>query len=182
MRSSAYGEIIIFAVFAKSFQGTRYIKKEGLISLLLSAFFLSLTILATSLTFPYYISQELVSPVYDMTTLISYGRFLQRVEPIFLFIWIISTIISVSIVFHAFVWIFCRIFRMEDKKPVTIAGCLILFAASIMHKSIIAVIYGNVRVIREYGSIPLFGLPLIALIIAWIRGKGTKSKGRNINA
>jgi hypothetical protein len=76
MRSSAYGEIIIFAVFARSFQGTKYIKKEGLVSLLLSAGLLSLTILSITLTFPYYIMQELVSPVYDMTTLISYGRFL----------------------------------------------------------------------------------------------------------
>jgi hypothetical protein len=71
---------------------------------------------------------------------------------------------------------------MEDKKPVAIAGCMILFAASIMHKGIISVIYGNVRFIREYGAIPLFGLPLAALIMAWIRGKGRKAKGGNINA
>ncbi len=83
MRSSVYGEIIVLAVFAKSFQGAQYIKREGLISLGLSALILSSSLLFFSLSFPYHIGREIIAPMYEMAALIDYGQTLQRVEPVF---------------------------------------------------------------------------------------------------
>lgn len=174
-RSSVYGEVIILAVFAGSFQGVQYIKKEGIISVGLSALLISVSLLSFTLTFPYYTAQEITAPMYEMATLIDYGRYLQRVEPIFLFIWIISTLISTTIVFYSFVWLYCKMFRIQDKKPVVLGSAVILFAASLMHKDIISVISGNVQFIRSYGSIVIFVLPLLALIIAALRKKGAKA-------
>lgn len=173
VRSSVYGEVIILAIFAKTFQGVKYIKKEGIISICLSAFLISLSLLAFTLTFPYYTAKEITAPMYEMATLIDYGRFVQRVEPVFLFIWIISSLISTTIVFYSFVWIFCKMFRIQDKKPVILGASVIVYAAALMHKDIISVISVNVQFMRNYGSI-VFILPLLALIIAAIRRKGVK--------
>jgi spore germination protein KB len=173
VRSSVYGEVIILAIFAKTFQGVKYIKKEGIISICLSALLISLSLLAFTLTFPYYTAKEITAPMYELATLIDYGRFVQRVEPIFLFIWIISSLISTTIVFYSFVWIFCKMFRIQDKKPVILGASVIVYAAALMHKDIISVISVNVQFMRNYGSI-VFILPLLALIIAAIRRKGVK--------
>jgi len=173
VRSSVYGEVIILAIFAKTFQGVKYIKKEGIISICLSAFLISLSLLAFTLTFPYYTAKEITAPMYEMATLIDYGRFIQRVEPIFLFIWIISSLISTTIVFYSFVWIFCKMFRIQDKRPVILGASVIVYAAALMHKDIISVISVNVQFMRNYGSI-VFILPLLVLIIAAIRKKGVK--------
>lgn len=172
-RCSVYGEVIILAVFARTFQGVKYIKKEGIISICLSAFLISLSILAFTLTFPYYIAKEITSPMYEMAMLIDYGRFIQRVEPIFLFLWIISSLISTTIVFYSFVWIFCKMFRIQDKKPVILGTSVIVYAAALMHKDIISIISEDVQFMRNYGSI-VFILPLLALIIAALRKKGAK--------
>lgn len=174
VRSSAYGEVIILAIFASSFQGVKYIKKEGIISIVLSVLFISVSIFAYTLTFPYFAAQEITAPMYEMATLIDYGRFLQRVEPLFLFVWIIGSLISATIIFYSFIWIFCKMFRIQDKKPIILGGAVILYAAAIMHKDIIAVVYGNVQFIRNFGSLAIFILPLLALIIAAIRKKGAK--------
>lgn len=173
VRSSAYGEVIILAIFAKTFQGVKYIKKEGIISICLSAFFILLSLLAFTLTFPYYTAQEITAPMYEMATLIDYGRFLQRVEPIFLFIWIISSLISATIVFYSFIWLFCKMFRIQDKKPVILGASVIVYAAALMQKDINTVISLNVESMRSYGSI-VFILPLLSLIVAAIRKKGVK--------
>lgn len=171
IRSSAYGEVIILAIFAKSFQGIKFIKKEGVTSLLLSAFIISLSIFAFSLTFPYTSAQEITSPMYEMATLIDYGRFLQRVEPIFLFIWIMSSLISSAVIFYAFVWLFCKAFRIQDRRPIIIVSALIVFLLSSILKGITTVIYEFVQPLRSYGSLVLFVMPLIALITAAIRNK-----------
>jgi len=106
VRSSAYAEIILLAVFARSFQGLRFILREGLISLLLSGIIIGGCILCFSMTFTYQVAQEVTSPMYELASLIDYGRYLQRVESVFLFIWIISSMVSLSAVFYAFLFLF----------------------------------------------------------------------------
>ncbi len=175
IRSSVYG-VIILAIFAKSLQGAQFIKKEGIIAILLSAVIISASLLICSLTFPYYILQETTSPMYELSTLIDYGRFVQRVEPVFLYVWILSSLISATVTFYSFIWIFCSVFRIPDKKPIIIGSSIILYAVALMNKDIITVITGYVALIRSYGSIPMFVLPLIALITALIRKKGGTAK------
>lgn len=174
VRSSVYGEVILLAVFAQSLQGLKHIKKEGVIGILLSAVLISLSLLSYTLTFPYYTARDITAPMYEMATFIDYGRFLQRVEPIFLFVWITSTLISTAIVIYSFIWIYCRIFRMQDKKPICIAGCILLYAAVLMHKDIETVL-DYVQWLRNYGAIFVFILPLVSLATAFIRKKGAKA-------
>ncbi|MEN6624223.1 MAG: endospore germination permease, partial [Smithella sp.] len=173
-RSSIFGEIVILAIFASSFQGVKFIKKEGILSIGLSALLLSVSLLAYTLTFPYFVAQEITAPMYEMSTLIDYGTFLQRIESLFLFVWIITSLISTTIIFYSFVWMFCKMFRIQDKNPIILGGVVILFAAALMHKDIITVIYGSVEHIGNFGSLAAFILPLSALIIAVIRKKGVK--------
>lgn len=78
--------------------------------------------------------------VYRMAELIDYGPFFQRIEPITLFIWIISALISTTIVFYSFVWIFCKMFKIQDKNPVILGGAIIVYAAALIHKDIITII------------------------------------------
>ncbi len=172
IRSSIYGEVIILAIFAKSLHGVKYIKKEGIRAILISVVIISAGLLACSLTFPNYIQQEITSPMYEMATLIDYGRFIQRVESIFLYVWVIGEFISASIMFYSFIRLFCHSFRITDKKPIVIGSCITLYALALMHKDIITIIAGYVAVIRGLGSLPMLTLPLIALIVASIRKKG----------
>lgn len=172
IRSSVYGEIVVVAVFANSLQGIKHIKKVGYTSLLLSGFFTSIALLAFILTFPYYVAMEITSPMYEMATLIDYGRFLQRVDPIFLFIMAISSLISVSVVFCAFVSIYCKMFRIQDRKPVILAASIIVFALSLSINSISNLVFVNVKQLRDWGSLAFYIPPLISLIAAKLRKKG----------
>lgn len=172
IRSSAYGEVIILGVFAGSLQGNKYIKKAGYISLALSAFFISIGFLAFNLTFPYYTATEVTSPMYEMATLIDYGQFLQRIEPIFLFIWSIGSLLSVSVVFYSFVTVYCKMFRIQDTKPVILSASIIVFTLAAAKEDISNVTFGNVQNLRNYGGLFFYIPPLISLISAKLRNKG----------
>lgn len=176
LRSSVYGEVIILAIFAESFQGAEFIKKEGITGITLSAGIISVSLLCCSLTFPYYIAQEITSPMYELSTLIDYGRFIQRVEVVFLYVWILSNFISTTAVFYSFIWIFCYAFKIPDKKPIIIGSTIILYVTALMHKNIISIILGYVSLIRNLGSLPLFVLPLITFITVMIRKKGDNTE------
>lgn len=175
IRSSAYNEVIILAVFAGSLQGINHIKKAGYASLIVSGIFISISLLTFSLSFPYYTAKEITAPMYQMASLIDYGRFIQRVESIFLFIWFISSFISITAVFYAFVSIYCKMFRIQDTKPIVIGATIVLFAGVMIQSNMGVVVFQSIHKMRQFGWIPPFVLPFIALVFAKLRKRGVKS-------
>jgi len=178
IRSSAYGEVIILAVFARSLQGTGYVKKAGIASLTISGIVITLTLLAYILTFPFYIAEEVTSPMYELSQLIDFGRFVQRIESVFLLVWILVTLISSTAIFYTFISIYCFIFRIDDRRPIIIAGCFITFAGAMLQSNVSGVVISGVKMIRSLGPIPFFIMPMIALAVSAIRKKkeGTDDK------
>jgi len=172
VRSSGYGEVIILAVMAKSLQGTQHIKKAGFLSIGLSGILISLSILAYTLTFHYSVAQEFTSPMYELAGLIRYGRFFQRFDPIFIFLWSISTFISALVFFYTSISIYCKIFRIQDIRPIILPFAVLLFALTMIGKDSEDIVIGHVHIIRNYGWLFLFVPPVIALIAAKIRKKG----------
>ena len=171
LRASAYDEVIILAVFAGSLQGIEHIKKAGFISLLLSGFIISLGLLCFSLVFEYTYIQEITIVAYILTRNLKYGFFFQRLDPIFLLLWIITTSIYISILFYSTVSIYCKLFRLQDARPVIIPMAVLAFSAAIFPKDFSSVLSVYIEGIRTYGNITFFVMPLIALIVAVIRKK-----------
>ncbi|MGE5632789.1 MAG: GerAB/ArcD/ProY family transporter [Caulobacteraceae bacterium] len=170
-RSSFYGEVLILAVVADSLQGTKYIKKAGYLSLVLSGILVSSALLAFTLTFPYYTGAEITAPMYQLTAMIDYGRFLQRLEPIFLFIWFVSSFLSVTAIFYTSASLYCKIFRIQDMRPIIFPFAIIFFTVAMIPSDITTVATGYIHRSREYGWTILYIPPLIALIMAIVRKK-----------
>ena len=176
LRASAYDEVTILAVFAGSLQGTAHIKKAGFTSLILSGFIISLGLLCFSLAFEYTSIQEITIVAYILTRGLKYGTFFQRMDPIFLLLWIITTTIYISILFYTTVSIYCKLFRLQDAKPVAIPMAVLAVSIAIIPKDFSSVLSVYVEGIRTYGNITFFIMPVIALIVAAIRKKKGESE------
>lgn len=170
-RSSGYAEIIVLGIIASSLHGFKEIKRIGLWGLLISGVIISSAMLAFSLVFPYTTGQEICSPMYDMAALVDYGGFLQRLEPIFLFLWNFGTFISVTVLFYASIMVYCHVFKMDDKRPVILPMITILFCLNLIPRGISEVIYGAIQQIRARSWMICFVFPLLLLIVAIIRKK-----------
>lgn len=178
LRSSFYGDIVIIGVIASSLQGYKEIKRIGFSALLISGFLTSFSLLVFTLVFPYTVGQELTSPMYEMAARIDYGGFMQRMEPLFLFLWNFGTFIEVSFILYATIMIYCHVFRIEDKRPIILPMVTTLYSLSLIPKSIIEVTSGLVQTLRSWGWIIYYMPPIVILIIAFIR----KKKGESQNA
>jgi spore germination protein KB len=178
MRSSAYDEVLIISVFAGSLQGAKYIKKAGFISLILSGCIIAVGLFCFTLAFQVETTQELTAPMYVLARGIKLGTFLQRMDPIFIFLWNFASFISVTILFYCAVSIYAKTFKLNDTRPVVVPMSVLLFLVAIFPKDFTSVIEGYVQKSRELGWTVFFGLPIIVLIIALIR----KKKGGAKNA
>ncbi|NLU52959.1 MAG: endospore germination permease [Clostridiaceae bacterium] len=178
LRSSYYGEIALVGAFAKSLQGSREIKRIGYTSIFLTGILTSSACLFFNLAFSYITAQEQVSPMYTLATMVNLGTFLQRVDPIFLFLWNFGTFIEVSVFFYASMVMFCHVFEISDRRPVLLPMTTILFCINLIPKGLNEVSTELVQSLRTWGWVFYFLPSVLVLIIAVLR----KKKGELNNA
>lgn len=169
-RCSAYGEIVILGIIASSLQGHKEVKKIGLWSILISGIVISSSLLVYSLVFPYTVGQEITSPMYEMAALIDYGGFLQRMEPIFLFLWNFGSFIEITVLFYAVLMIYCYVFKIKDKRPIILPMLTVLYCLNFLPKGLSEVI-DYIELTRAWGGLLFFLPPIIIYIVAIIRKK-----------
>lgn len=102
-------------------------KKIALISIVLSACYLILCVSTLLFMFSFFLETNEITPLYNATRYIEFGNFFQRLESIFLLIWILAFACYLSIVIKFSMQIFKKLTNIETKKPlIDIFGILIL--------------------------------------------------------
>jgi len=170
-RNSVYGYSIIAAIIAGSLQGIEHIKKIGYTSIIISGIIISICLLCFSLTFPYYAAQEITSPLYDMVSLIDYGRFFQRLDPVFLFTWNIATLLAVTVEVYMAASVYCKMFKIQDIRPIIASTCILTFTIAITPNDLEEVALGYVNIIREYLWLGVFIPVLFSLLLSVIKDR-----------
>jgi len=177
MRSSAYSDVIFLAFIINAIHGVKQFKKVGLISLALSGAIISATILCSLLAFEYTQASENLSTLFQLSRIIYFNRFFQRVESIFIFIWVVASIINVALAFYMAASIFCKTFKIPTHRPSLLLFAFCTFTVTLLPESLSEVVERNVLFLRQYSIVITYLIPLLVLILALIRGKkGEKIK------
>ncbi len=97
----AYGGLLYLFFIVPFLKNKKDFKKVALISMLVSGLFLLFTVIILLSTFPFIINSEEIMSMYLLTRCIELGKFLQRTDAIFIFLWIISAFsyLSISLMF-----------------------------------------------------------------------------------
>ena len=157
-----------FPPFLKTFKNY---KSVSYWALGLSSLFILSSVLVFSSTIAYPIATESLMPIYDLSRLINFGRFFQRIEPLFLTIWAASAYLYISACFYCSIYGFKKAFNLPYIRPLVIPFSILAFTVAFLPRNITTVIDLDKFYLRTLGFIPVFGIPIILLVIAWIRKK-----------
>src|SRR5665647_849681 len=80
-------------------------------------------------------------------------------------------LVAVSLELYIAASIYCKMFRIQNIKPVIIPFSIIMFTIAMIPKDFGTLISGYINLIAEYGWTVFYILPIIALITAKLRGK-----------
>ena len=162
-------------------------KKITIISIVVTAIYLIFTIATLLFIFTFFTNVSEISPLYTATRYIEFGTFFQRLESVFLLIWILVFACYLSIVIKFSMGIFQKITGITNKKPlIDIFGLLILGIALIPKN--LAISQGFEEKVYPYlmiGIVLVLGIGI--LIFAnlakkkQIRNSNTKDSMNNIN-
>lgn len=110
-------------------------KKIALISTGISAIYLILCVATLLFMFSFFINTNEITPLYNATRYIEIGSFFQRLDSVFLLIWILAFACYLSISSKFSVSIFKKLTNIETKKPLTDIFGLLIFGISLIPKN-----------------------------------------------
>lgn len=111
---------------------TKNFKKISLISITISAFCLFFSVICILLSLSYTFQSGENFSLYLLTRNLSYGKFIQRVDAIFIFIWILSTLSYTSIAIYFSMYIFKRLTNINDTTYLNFTLHVIILASLLL--------------------------------------------------
>jgi spore germination protein (amino acid permease) len=179
-RISIYSGLILLFFLPPFIKSHKDFKKIGYISIGISTFNLTVSVLVSLLVFQYPTAIENFLPMFQLARLINYGRFFQRVESLFSLLWIGSALHYLSIGLFLILYIFKKTFKIEYYKPLIIPFAIILFTASLLPKNLVEAIELETKFFRNIAWVVVFGMTILLLLIGnSIRKKPVKGGEKN---
>jgi len=167
--SGVAGEIMFLSIIAGQLDEEHKIRTMGLISLLVAASFMILSTLNYSAIFPYPLSLHISYPGYESSTLIYMGRFLQRIEVAFVFLWVISACIHLALSGYTATVIFKDMLKLPSHKPLLPAFAILGFTFALVPSDVPQATHVDFMVVKTYGGLAVFVMPLILLLLARLK-------------
>lgn len=176
LRSSAYQEFMTLTAIVASIHSIKEFRKIGVISIALAGIIFSISFICYVMTFQYTMGKENLSGIFQLSRMIYYNRYFQRIESIFLFTWVISALITVATGFYISIRVYCQCFEIEDHKPIIPAFALLMYVVALTPKSISELFGKNMYYLRQYSGFFVYGMPILLLIISLVFRKKQKIK------
>ena len=175
-RSSAYSEFILLAFTANALDGHRDFRKASLTGILVSGAVFSITLLCYLSIYGYASGSETISGVFELSRAIYFNRYIQRLESIFIFVWVISSVLTTTASYYLSILLYCKAFRIKDHKPVLLPFAILVYIVAMLPESMQEVTQKNIIFLRLYSLYIMYLIPVAILFLAFIlRKKGDRA-------
>lgn len=178
MRSSAYFEFIVLGFAVNAVGGAKQYRKAAVSSIIISGIVFSVSLICYLMTFGYTVGGENISGIFELSRSIYFNRFIQRVESVFLFTWVISSVVSTTASYYIAILIYCKVFLIKDHKPILLPMAVLAYVVAILPASMQVVTQINIVILRQYSMFVIYIPAILVLLIAVIRRK----RGHSENA
>ncbi len=167
----AFSSIAIIYFLPSYLKNNKEIKVISYTSTILSGVLLLISIASVLLIFDNLESIEQILPLYLVARVIEFGRFFQRIDAVFLLIWIISIISYLSFIVALCNNIFKELFNIENSNMLNGIWGLIVLGISLFPKNL-AFIRFLENYVYKYSVIGIvFVFSFVILLLAYIKKK-----------
>lgn len=175
-RVSVFSELLAIFYFAPFLGDYKKVRSTGYITLGISSVFLLVSSLTYILAFSYPSSLEPFNPIYQMARLINLGRFFQRIESLFVFIWAMAALLYLTSVFYLAVYAIAKSTGLKYMRPLIMPLAVIVFSAAFFQPNLISTIKIKTNFIYKTVGIGSFVTFAFVMLLAQFR-KRTKKGG-----
>lgn len=163
------GEILFLGLIASAVRAAPQLDRAAWISIGASLLFMVLVMLTLLSVFPYPSLSHIAFPLLQMSQIVSVGPTAQRMESLFLLVWMIALLIKVGCALYGTVSILARTLRIPHVRWLIFPTVWLVNAITSLPFDDQTVATFDLFGLRIYGSIIMVGLPVITALVGWFR-------------
>jgi spore germination protein (amino acid permease) len=176
LRSSILNDLIFIGFMAPMLPRAK-IARVGVISGILATILLTGAMVIGQAIFPPPVAAQHTYPFYEIARSIYFGRFYQRPELLFVFVWVIITLMSLVAAFYFTTVGFAKIFKMPHYRPLILMMALAALGVGLLLPNYSTTIFLDNIIRGHWAWVPTFGIPGLIYLVAVLRGKKTSHCG-----
>lgn len=173
-RSSIFVEIIFIGLISSNVNNPEQIPRQIWASFIVSIALYVVVQLFYVSVLTVVSAEKLYIPLFQLARIIYMGRFVQRIEALYIFVWFFTGTLKLTLTLYAGATSLSRGFKIPFYQPLLFPLAMLVFSLNFMPRSLLTAVYWDVNILREYGMVLGFGLPALLLLTSYIRGKGGK--------
>lgn len=173
LNTSMFPVVLMLSVLYGSVRNQRHFLRAGLVSAGVSAIVMSLVVLVFIGTFSSAVTGTVPFPMYQIARLIYVGRFVQRLESIFIFLWTSAALVKLGLALWFSGYLYATAFRMPVYRPLLFALAVIVFILGFLPPNLHSVQQLDANYLERFGWIATIALPLVlacTTVLRWRAG------------
>lgn len=170
----SYSGITYLFLIMPYLKNCKQFKKISIISIVISTLYLFLSVLCLILVFSYITVTDESNSIYLLTRSLEFGRFFQRVDAIFVLLFIMSCLSYLTITLFLILDIFKKITNIKDSKAMTYCFSILIIGLALIPNNVSIVRTANTTLFKYSILYFVFGFSTLVLILANIKKKKEK--------
>lgn len=131
----------------------------------------TLAILVFTLVFGTAVGQERTLPFYELARLVYLGRFIQRVESLFILLWVIVGVMAIALHIYVGIYLFTRLFDLPTMRPLIPITVILITTLCALPADVAAVLDLERRLTHTFFNGGLYAIPILLLVLSVWKGK-----------
>ncbi len=172
--------VVSYIYFLKPFLKTEtYYKKISIAAVIMCGIYLLLSVVTLLMSFAFITQTDETLSLYLLTRLINLGKFLQRVDALFIFVWILAILSFLSLNVFIISHIVKKIINVKASSELVLPISAILFTISLSFKDMSTLKFIVRNIYKYYNCILVFIVSFLILLLAYIKKKKKSIKANN---
>ena len=146
-------------------------KKISIISTIITGLYLILCVSIILFIFPSFFTTNEIMPLYSAARYISFGNFLQRLESIFMLVWILAFTSYLTIACKFSVSIFKKMTNIKNTKEIINIFGLLILAISMFPKNLAVSTFLETKIYSYFSIVIIFIFAIAILVLANLKKK-----------
>ncbi len=162
----AFGGLLYLFLIRPNLKNSKDYKKIGIIAIVISAAYLLLSVTSLLLQFPFIANGKEVLSVYLSSRTIEFGKFFQRSDALFIFVWILEFLAYLSVIFAYITKINKKSLNIEKHSFILYITAILIFFIAMIPQNVAQIRFLENTVYKYSALIIVFGYNIVLLIIA----------------
>ncbi len=169
INTSLFCNVLILSIMYPAIRNRNKFVYIGVVSIILAALIFSVVVLVFLGIFTVAPMGKIPFPLYQLARVIYVGRFVQRMESIFIFLWVAAAVIKMGFGLWLAAYLYAQAFDMPVYRPLLAPFSLLLYVLSFLPPDFPTVLAISAQIFEPYGWTVSVALPvLLAILVALV--------------